>query len=84
MHTHLQKIVPAKNQYRFYSVSVGQTLFGEWAVVKEWGRIGSKGGQRHTEWHASPERAFDALQVIKQKKERRGYVARPEQLSLPL
>lgn len=84
MQTYLQKIIPAKNQYRFYSVSVALTLFGEWAVVKEWGRIGSKGGQRQTEWHRSSESALDALLAVKQQKERRGYVARPEQLVLPL
>lgn len=84
MHTRLEKILPAKNQYRFYSVSVMQTLFGEWAVVREWGRIGSRGGQRRTEWFSNLRDACEAQEALRRQKEGRGYVARPEQLWLPL
>ena len=84
MNIRLEKILPAKNQYRFYSVSIMQTLFGEWALIKEWGRIGSKGGQCRTEWHSSADNAENALLRIKARKEKRGYVVRPIQLLLPL
>ena len=40
---YLTKIDPAKNMARFYTMSVQPTLFGEWALLKEWGRIGSAG-----------------------------------------
>lgn len=83
MYTHLEKIAPSQNQFRFYSVSVVLNLFGEWAVVREWGRIGSRGGQRRIEWHASYKSAVEVLAGIKQGKERRGYVARPVQLDFP-
>ena len=28
---------------RFYAMTLQQTLFGEWALQREWGRIGSAG-----------------------------------------
>ena len=31
------------NLARFYEVDVQQTLFGDWAVVCHWGRIGTQG-----------------------------------------
>ena len=31
---------------RFYALDVQPTLFGEWALVKEWGRIGRAGQGR--------------------------------------
>ena len=32
---------PAKNMHRFYALQLAPTLFGEWVLVAEWGRIGS-------------------------------------------
>jgi predicted DNA-binding WGR domain protein len=40
---HLRRIDPDRNMARFYTVSVQPTLFGEWALLREWGRIGSAG-----------------------------------------
>lgn len=42
----LARIDPAKNMSRFYKLDVQPTLFGEWAVIKEWGRIGRAGTVR--------------------------------------
>jgi predicted DNA-binding WGR domain protein len=36
----------AKNLHRFYIVRLAPTLFGEWALVREWGRSGSPGTVR--------------------------------------
>lgn len=41
--THLRRIDPDRNMARFYTMSVQPTLFGEWALLREWGRIGSAG-----------------------------------------
>ena len=41
--THLRRIDPDRNMARFYAMSLQPTLFGEWALVREWGRIGSTG-----------------------------------------
>jgi predicted DNA-binding WGR domain protein len=36
----------AKKKYRFYSLQITPTLFGEWSLLREWGRIGSPGTVR--------------------------------------
>ena len=43
---YLTKRDPAKNMARFYALDLQPTLFGGWAVVKEWGRIGRAGQGR--------------------------------------
>lgn len=40
---YLTRVDPSRNMARFYALSVQPTLFGEWALVREWGRIGSPG-----------------------------------------
>ena len=40
---HLTRIDPARNMARFYTMALQPTLFGEWALLKEWGWIGSAG-----------------------------------------
>ena len=37
---------PTRNIDRFYIVQVMPSLFGEWAVLREWGRRGSPGTMR--------------------------------------
>lgn len=44
--TYLERIDHAKNMARYYRLSVVETLFGEWAMVREWGRIGRRGHSR--------------------------------------
>jgi predicted DNA-binding WGR domain protein len=45
---YLKKRIPARNQKRFYTITVTRTLFDGWAVVREWGRIGQPGTVRET------------------------------------
>ena len=40
---HLTRTDPARNMARFYAMTLQPTLFGDWALVREWGRIGSAG-----------------------------------------
>ena len=40
---HLRRIDPDRNMARFYTISVQPNLFGEWSLLREWGRIGSPG-----------------------------------------
>ena len=40
---HLTRTDPARNMARFYTMALQPTLFGEWALLREWGRIGSAG-----------------------------------------
>jgi hypothetical protein len=44
----LTRIDRAQNMARFYKLDVQPTLFGEWALVCEWGRIGQDGTVRAT------------------------------------
>jgi predicted DNA-binding WGR domain protein len=70
---YLTKIDPAENEARFYVLDVQPTLFGEWALVKEWGRIGSEGEQRMT-WFDEEREAYGALSREIKKRSQRGYV----------
>jgi predicted DNA-binding WGR domain protein len=38
---HLIRSKPSSKMHRFYAMHLVPTLFGEWALVAEWGRIGS-------------------------------------------
>jgi predicted DNA-binding WGR domain protein len=57
---------------RFYVLSLAPTLFGEWLLVKEWGRIGQTGTVR-AETHPDAETAAAALARQISAKRRRGY-----------
>ena len=78
----LEKIVPFKRQRRFYALSIDQTLFGEWCLIREWGRIGAMDGQKMVEYLASEGDALLALEKIKRVKNKRGYATIPVQLKL--
>jgi predicted DNA-binding WGR domain protein len=41
MHIYLECRQPLANKNRFYAMHVTKTLFGEWAVIREWGRNGA-------------------------------------------
>jgi predicted DNA-binding WGR domain protein len=68
----LTKVVLADNQRRFYLMRATPTLFGEWTLLREWGRIGSPGRLR-LETHESMGAAVQALMDVRCAKERRGY-----------
>jgi predicted DNA-binding WGR domain protein len=70
----LTRIDPARNMARFYVLSLAPTLFGEWLLVKEWGRIGQAGTVR-TETQPDAETAAEALARQISVKRRRGYPA---------
>lgn len=71
----LERIDAARHMRRFYRLDVQPTLFGEWALVKEWGRIGSGGTVRSAVFDS--EEAAEAARVRQQRmKERRGYLVR--------
>lgn len=73
---HLRCIDPARNKRRFYALSVQRTLFGEWALVREWGRIGLS-GQLRSDLYPSAGPAIDALIELTRQKARRGYEPTP-------
>ncbi|AJE49129.1 WGR domain-containing protein [Celeribacter indicus] len=73
MFVRLEKIDPAKRQRRFYEMTVGRDLFGEWCLVREWGRIGAAGGRRRVDRPGSRDAAEAALGLLSGRKRRRGY-----------
>lgn len=58
---------------RFYRLEVRPTLFGEWSVVRFWGRIGTI-GRAHLETYLTQEAAMISVDRLEQAKRRRGYV----------
>jgi predicted DNA-binding WGR domain protein len=61
-----------RNMARFYHLSIEPTLFGDVALVRAWGRIGTHGRQI-IEMHgddSAAQRAFDKIVLSKRK---RGY-----------
>ncbi len=68
----LHKRDPAQNMAGSYRIWVTPTLFGDYAVVREWGRIGSPGTVRE-EWFESEAEAIQDGLALCRRKERRGY-----------
>ena len=60
------------NVARFYQVEIVPTLFGDWAVICRWGRIGTYGNTRQ-DWFASLPEARTAQARNVARKRRRGY-----------
>ncbi|WP_433996279.1 WGR domain-containing protein [Bradyrhizobium jicamae] len=42
----LERCDPARNMARFYVLTIEPTLFGDTALVREWGRLGQRGRRR--------------------------------------
>ncbi len=72
---HLRCIDPQQNKRRFYRLSVQPTLFGEWALVREWRRIGCA-GQLRRDLYPSALQAIDTRYAVARAKRRRGYHSR--------
>lgn len=69
---HLTRTDPDANLYRYYRLEIVPGLFGDWGLVREWGRIG-RGGQMRTDWYDCEAEAKDARFDLHMKKARRGY-----------
>lgn len=68
----LKRIDPARNMRRFYRMSIERDLFGGVHLVREWGRIGSR-GRVLVEQHEDEGKAMTALLKLASAKKRRGY-----------
>lgn len=71
----LHKINPQKDQYRFYAVRVTPSLFDDWTLIREWGRIGSSGTVRSDIFETEQE-ALQKMESILKDKQKRGYIVR--------
>ena len=64
---HLTRTDPTRNMARFYTMSVQPTLFGEWALLREWGRIGSAGRLVSSRFASEQEAALAMAEYLKAK-----------------
>jgi predicted DNA-binding WGR domain protein len=76
----LRRINPAKNEARFYLVSVGASLLEPQAVLRIWGRIGGQQRAMVTPCQTLAEAQARAEALIRRRL-RRGYVIVPGALS---
>lgn len=73
-HIYLERHDPEKNLHRFYQMYVTPGIFGDWSLVREWGRVGSPGTVRK-EWYESEQEAISAGQKLRESKQKKGYQA---------
>ena len=71
----LDRCDPSQNMSRFYVLRIERSLFGDPALVREWGRSGQRGRQM-IEIHPSEDKAIEALETWLRRKQRRGYQVR--------
>lgn len=57
---------------RFYRMEIVRGLYGEWGLVREWGRIGRSGAVR-TDWFGTEAEAKEAYFALHMQKAKRGY-----------
>jgi len=61
---YLERHDPDKNLHRFYQMFVTPGIFGDWSLVREWGRAGSPGTVRK-DWFNTEEEAWVAGQKLR-------------------
>lgn len=68
----LYRIDSARRMHRYYRIDVQPDLFGQWCLMREWGRIGSTGQTRSLPF-PTPQEAQVALDKQRRVKERKRY-----------
>lgn len=74
--TVLQRIDQGRNMARSYELSVQPGLFGDTALTRHWGRIGTA-GQTKEYWFDTEAAATTEAESILRQKQRRGYRVKP-------
>jgi len=69
---YLTRTQPETNLHRFYRLEIVPGLFGDWGLVRNWGRIGTS-GQVRTDWFVTEEEAKDARFELHMAKAKRRY-----------
>jgi predicted DNA-binding WGR domain protein len=70
---HLRRIDGGRNMRRFYLIDVQPDLFGQFLLVKEYGRIGTR-GRLVDESYDNEDLATEAMRRQAERKRQRGYV----------
>ncbi len=71
----MTQAIPYADRNRYYLMRTMPTLFGEWVLLREWGRIGSPGRVRR-DCHFTESEAVSALNKLAYRKCRQGYAFR--------
>lgn len=71
----LERRDPTRNMARYYLVAIEPTLFGDTALLRQWGRIGTQGRQRR-DLYRTEVLAQEALRTWLRRKAKRGYSIR--------
>lgn len=69
---YLTRTEPSANLYRYYQMQIVPGLFGDWGLIREWGRIGGS-DQMRTDWFDTEADAKDARFGVHMKKAKQGY-----------
>ena len=68
----LRHVAPEQNRARFYALMIERDLFGRVVLVRQWGRIGTRGRER-VDPHENEGEAAAAMAQLAALKRRRGY-----------
>ena len=60
---------------RYYSCELRQNLFGQWVVLRRWGRVSAFKGQSLEHACASYDEGLQILSAISKRRAQRGYVS---------
>ena len=66
------RVNPVRNQRRWYAVIWGPTLFGSWAVVCAWGRLGTNWSRRRVRGFDTEEQIIAEAEAQVEQREQRG------------
>jgi predicted DNA-binding WGR domain protein len=69
----LERVDPSLNMARYYRLSLEPSLFGDAALVIEWGRLGTR-GRRRLRLFPAMDAAIESWRKIEIAKRRRGYI----------
>lgn len=72
---HLSRQDPDRNMARFYALELERDLFGDWVVVRYWGRIGTRGQSLRNSF-PSLDAARNMIRRVTKAKIARGYALR--------
>ena len=67
-----RSVKPEENRFRFYSLSLGEDLWGEEVLVKRWGRIGGRKRENYI-WPESHHELMELIDEIKEKRSKHDY-----------
>lgn len=71
---YLERYDPDKNLHRYYQLHVVPGIFGDWSLIKEWGKVGFP-GTLQKEWFETEDEALQAGERIRTIKEKKGYTS---------